>query len=43
MKKQKLEILDKPPRPDLEHFELFAFGVFSGAVGLYLYCQIFGG
>jgi len=42
MKKQKLEILDRPPRKDMEHFEAFAFGAFSGAVGLYLYCSLFG-
>jgi len=42
MKKQKLEILDKAPKRDLDQFEAFAFGTFAGAVGLYLYCSIFG-
>ena len=42
MKKQKLEILDKPMKRDLDQFEAFAFGTVAGAVGLYLYCAIFG-
>lgn len=43
MKKQKLEILDKPKRAETETVEVFAFGVFFGAVGLYGYMQFFGG
>jgi len=43
MKKQKLEILDKPKRVEAETVEVFAFGVFFGAVGLYGYMQLFGG
>ncbi|MGI9339860.1 MAG: hypothetical protein ACR2PP_04415 [Psychrobacter sp.] len=43
MKKQKLEILDRPKRVDIETYEVFVFGVFLGAVGLYGYMQFFGG
>jgi hypothetical protein len=43
MRKRKQEILDKPKRVDTETTEVFAFGVFFGAVGLYGYMQFFGG
>ena len=43
MRKRKQEILDKPKRVESETVEVFAFGVFFGAVGLYGYLQIFGG
>jgi hypothetical protein len=43
MKKQQQEILDRPPRRGSDFYEVFAFGVFFGAAGLYLFIEIFGG
>jgi len=42
-KQQRLEILDSPPRRTTEFYEVFAFGVFFGAAGLYAFIEIFGG